>query len=126
MRKESKEAREKRLFGGLHGKIKEATILAVLAVVLLVTAWFVFRGGGSTNTAATMSDTEAKVARILEEIDGVGEANVIVCETKEGIESVVVVCEGAQDIRVVMNVREAVAAALGTSEKSVKIYLKKE
>jgi hypothetical protein len=74
----------------------------------------------------SMTDTEIKVLRILQEIDGVGEANVVVCETKEGIESVVVVCQGANDLRVVMNVREAVATALGTTEKSVKIYLKKE
>lgn len=32
----------------------------------------------------------------------------------------------ANDLRVNMNIREAVAAALGTDEKSVKIYLMKE
>ena len=63
---------------------------------------------------------------MLQEIDGVGDASVIVYEKEDEIESVVVVCEGANNLRVVLNVREAVASALGTEEKAVKIYLKKE
>ena len=46
-------------------------------------------------------------------------------ETEDGVQSVVVVCDGANDLRVVLNVREAVASALGTQEKNVKIYQKK-
>ena len=47
-------------------------------------------------------------------------------EEEDEVKSVVVVCEGAKDIRVVMEVREAVATALNTQQKSVKIYLKKD
>ena len=50
----------------------------------------------------------------------------IIYEKDEEIESVVVVCEGANNLRVVMNIREMVSTALGTEQKSVKIYLKKE
>ena len=117
----------KGILGCWKGQLKEYAVLFGLAIVLIVVAWTVFREEDTDVTSiANMTDTEIKVARILQEIDGVGEANVIVCETKDGIESVVVICEGANDLRVVMNVREAVAAALGTTEKSVKIYLKKE
>ncbi|MBR2375017.1 MAG: hypothetical protein IKA88_01880 [Clostridia bacterium] len=73
-----------------------------------------------------MTESEQKIARILEEIDGVGDAEVIVCETEDGVKSAVVVCEGARDFTVVLDVREAVAAALGTEQSAVKIYLKKE
>ncbi|MBR4942709.1 MAG: hypothetical protein IKZ28_01650, partial [Clostridia bacterium] len=62
--------------------------------------------------------------RLLEEIEGVGDASVIVYEN-EGTKNVVVVCEGGRDLQVIMNVRAAVASALGTDEKSVKIYQKK-
>ena len=122
---------EKRAASGFlkrsNAKIKDLALLFVLGIALIVVAWTVFRGGDATTSAMEgMTDTEIKVLRILQEIDGVGEANVVVCETKEGVESVVVVCQGANDLRVVMNVREAVATALGTTEKSVKIYLKKE
>jgi hypothetical protein len=88
----------------------------------------VFRGndskGESTNIVFT--ENEKKVARILEEIEGVGDAEVIVCENENGVQSVVVVCEGANNFQVVIDVREAVAAALGTKESAVKIYPKKD
>ena len=64
--------------------------------------------------------------RLLSELDGVGDVDVIVNETDNQVESVVVLCEGAKNLNVVMNVREAVATALGTDEKSIRIYLKKE
>jgi hypothetical protein len=47
-----------------------------------------------------------------------------VCETEDGVQSVVVVCEGANNLQVIMDIKEAVAAAVGAQEKNVKIYLK--
>lgn len=105
--------------------MKDFLLLVVLAIVLIFAAWQIFRKDGSSDTSVAATETEEKVIRLLEEIDGVGEANVIVCESENGVESVVVVCEGANDLRVVMDVREAVSAALGTEQKAVKIYLKK-
>lgn len=109
------------------GKIKEILLLSVLALTLIFAAWKIFYTdeSGETASGASGSESERKVSRLLQEIDGVGEADVIICETEDGVQSVVVVCEGAKDLQVVINVREAVAAALGTEEKAVKIYLKK-
>ena len=117
-----------RLGALFNGRGKDVLLMGVLAIVLFYTAWRIFREDGTQNSAAELqlSESEVKVMRILQEIDGVGEASVVVCETEEGVKSVVVVCEGANDLRVIMDVREAVAAALDTQEKSVKIYLKKE
>ncbi len=110
-----------------QGRIKEIALLGGLALVLLFAAWKIFQSDGDKETAQLqLSDTEIKVVRLLEKIDGVGAADVIVCEGDGEVKSVVVVCEGAKDLRVIMNVREAVAAALDTEQKSVKIYLKKE
>ena len=118
--------RIKSLFGRFDGKIRDIFIVFLLAFVLLFAAWKIFRTEDEDRSvSAALTDAEIKVIRLLEEIDGVGEANVIVYE-EDGVKSVVVVCEGANNLRVVMNVREAVAAALGTKEKAVKIYLKKE
>ena len=112
---------------GLDGRIKDIFLLSSLAIVLIFAAWQIFHTEDSEESVAVnATEAEAKVIRILEEIEGVGDANVIVYETEEGPKNVVVVCEGANNLRVVMNVREAVAAALGTEEKAVKIYLKKE
>lgn len=109
------------------GKWKDVLIIAALALVLVIAVWRIFYSGkDSEETLATASENEQKVSKLLAEIDGVGKAEVMICETEEGVQSVVVVCEGANDLQVIMDVREAVAAALGTQEKSVKVYLKKE
>lgn len=110
----------------LKGHIKEIVLLMVLMAALIFSAWKIFAGKDANNVVNIIAtETEKKVARLLEEIDGVGEAEVIVCENENGVQSVVVVCEGANNLQVVMDIRGAVAAALGTQENSVKIYLKK-
>ena len=111
------------------GKIKDVLLLAALGFGLLFFCWQVFRVDNSTSviqSSSVLSENERKISRLLQEINGVGRAEVVICETEEGVQSVVVVCDGANDLQVIMNIREAVSAALGTEEKSVKIYLKKE
>ena len=109
------------------GRIKDIILLAVLAFALLFAAWKIFRGGsGDKTSSVAATENEQKVMRLLQEIEGVGEAEVIVYEDENGIKSVVVVCDGANDFNVIMDVREAVAAALGTKENAVKIYQKKD
>ena len=109
------------------GKTRDVLLLGALGLLLIFTAWQVFHTEDTDEVAAVyLTETETKVLRLLNEIDGVGDASVIVYEKEGDVESVVVVCEGANNLRVVMNVREAVATALGTEQKLVKIYLKKE
>ncbi len=110
-----------------NGKLKDVLIIAALALVLIVAVWKIFYTEKEETVATSaMSANEQKVSRILANIQGVGEAEVMICETEEGVQSVVVVCDGANNLQVIMDVREAVAAALGTEEKSIKVYLKKE
>ena len=108
-------------------RIKEALFLCGLAMLLIIVVWQVF-GKNSKNASSeiTYSEKELKVARLLEKMEGVGDAEVMIYEGEGEVESVVVLCEGAEDIRVIMSVREAVATALGTEEKKIKVYLKKE
>ena len=110
----------------INKRTKEVLLLTLLAVLLIVLAWVIFHFGDSTTETTYISTNkkEEKIIRLLQEIDGVGEVSVVVCETEDGVQGAVVVCEGANDFQVVMNVRGAVAAALGTEEKSIKIYLK--
>jgi flagellar biosynthesis component FlhA len=109
------------------GRIKDIILLALLAFALLFAAWKIFQDENGEKTSSVAStENERKVAQLLQEIEGVGEAEVIVYEDESGVKSVVVVCEGANDFNVIMDVREAVAAALGTKENAVKIYQKKD
>lgn len=110
------------------GKLKDALLISGLALLLVFSVWRVFYTPQTTtaNSLQSGTDTERMLASLLSEIEGVGEVRVMVYEDEDGVKSVVVVCDGAQNIRVNTNVREAAAAALGTDEKNVKIYLKKD
>ena len=111
----------------INGKTKDIVLLCMLAIALIWVSWLVFHTDDTKNVSSIQpTSTESRVMQLLREIEGVGEANVMIYETDEGIQSVAVVCEGGNDLRVIMNVRSAVAAALGTNEKIVKVYLKKE
>lgn len=107
-------------------RFKDILLLGVLGIVLCVSIWLVFTDGETLfSSAKPYSETENKLVILLEEMDGVGKAEVMVCETEEGVLGAVIVCEGANDLYVNMHVREAVATALGTDQSNVKIYLKK-
>lgn len=109
-----------------NGKRKEVFLLSVLGVVLCLAVWLVLADGKTLVTSGKQySETERKLVSLLEEMNGVGEAEVMVCETEEGVLGVVIVCEGANDLQVNMHLREAVSTALGTAQSNVKIYLKK-
>ncbi len=111
---------------GIGIRKKELWLLAVIGMVLLFAIAFVFGDNKrALNEVENLSENEAKVCALLEQMQGVGEAHVMIYESADGVESVVIVCEGANDLQVIMDIREAVAAALGTQEKAVKIYLKK-
>ena len=110
---------------GNFARIKDVLIIGGLALALLIAVWKVFYTDDTPTINVSSTQTEERVGRLLQSIDGVGDAEVAIYETEEGVQSVVVVCDGANDLKVVLSVREAVATALGTQEKNVKIYLKK-
>ena len=110
----------------ISGKGKDILLLVGLAIVLSFVVWGVFFQGETAIESSLLTEKEKKLTALLSKIDGVGEVEVIICETEEGVQSVVVVCEGAKDILVNMHVREAVCTAVGTSGNAVKIYLKEE
>jgi hypothetical protein len=85
----------------------------------------VFFKADTTSENVGNTELETELCLLLKEMDGVGEVNVMIYEGEKGVEGVVVVCDGANDLQVNMNIREAIAAALGANEKNIKIYLKK-
>ena len=109
----------------INEKTKGVFAFALVAFILLFAVWRVFfPQENGTQSVTNMSETETKISRLLREIEGVGETSVAICESEDGVKSVVVVCEGAKNFRVTLTVREAVATALGIEQKAVKIYLK--
>lgn len=111
----------------LEYRAKDYLLLVIIGGVLIFFSWKIFNDEPTTSVFSNRkpTETEARVAYLISEIDGVGEADVMICETEEGVTGVVVVCDGANNLQTLINIREAVAAALGTEESVVKIYLKK-
>ena len=101
----------------------EGIVLAAAGIALCLLIGVVFTKEKDANVSI-MSDEECKLVSILEQIDGVGQTQVMIGSSEDGEKRVVVVCEGADHISVIMDVREAAANALGIDEKFVKIYLK--
>lgn len=114
-------------------KWKDGLTLILIGLLLAVAVWIVFGEKTEkteqvvTNTSVgKSSDEEVKLAELLSQIRGVGTVEVMIHGNEEGEKSVVIVCEGANNIQVHMDVREAAATALGTTQQAIKIYLKKD
>ena len=104
-------------------KALEILLFIGLAIALCLAVWQVFLKEDK-NVQSLGNTEEERLVAILEQIDGVGDAEVMIGVSENGNKSVVIVCDGADRLSVIMDVREAAATALGIEEKFVKIYLK--
>ena len=108
----------------INGKMKEILLIGSLGLGLCLAVWLMLSEGKTRVTESVYSSIETKLVALLEEMDGVGDTEVMVCETEEGVLGAVIVCEGANNLTVNLHVREAVATALGIEQNNIKIYLK--
>ena len=83
-------------------KLRDVLLVSCLALLLVFAVWKIFYTPSSASRFSA------------------GNAG----EDENGVLSVAVVCDGAKNILVNSNIREAVSAALGVDEKNVKIYPK--
>lgn len=101
-------------------------IIIVLALLIIFIGIAVIFFGNSTQSLtvnnSSRSETETKLIRILSEIEGVGKAEVMVNEGKSGIEGVVIVCEGANNIMIRNDVINAVKIALNIDKNNIAVY----
>ena len=113
-------------FFKMTSRKKDLLIICLIACFLMIDVWQVFDEDKKqgTQTAFNRTESEKKITQILSQIDGVGEVDVMIGEMENCVSGVVVVCDGANNLRVVMDIREAVCAALDIDAKDVKIYLK--
>lgn len=104
---------------------KKKIILVLLLVALLILIVFLFFGtdGGSFASGdGYKSQAEVRLTQLLESIDGVGEAEVMITEDDSGITGVVVVCDGADRLMVRNDILNAVSTALNINKKIIAIY----
>lgn len=102
------------------------TLLIILALVLILVAIVVifYDGEESISTSALVdkSNTETRLESILSSIEGVGESNVLVTEGEDGIEGVVIVCRGADNIMTRNDILNVVSTALNIDKNIIAIY----
>lgn len=104
---------------------KKILVIGVLLAALIALAFLLYGGRNkisATSSAAGRTETETKLIRVLSEIDGVGKAEVMVNEGKEGVEGVIIVCEGAYNIMTRNDILNAVATALKVDKNNIAIY----
>lgn len=108
---------------------KNALIVLVLLIALIVIAislngnnsLSVSSIGGSSNNQ-NKSVKEIKLEQILSGIDGVGQAEVMINESEDGIEGVIIVCSGANNLMTRNNILNAVTTALNVKGNNIAIY----
>lgn len=104
-------------------KYKKIFIIISLIIALSIAALVAFGENESlTVTSSNRSVTEEKLVRILSEISGVGQAEVMITEIDGNIEGVIIVCEGAKDIMVKNDVINAVRTAFKVEKNNIAVY----
>ena len=90
------------------------TALALVALLLL---------GNSGQRSATREGTalEARLASLLEQIDGVQDVHVMIAEQDGTISGAVVVCGGLEGVRAYLGIQSTVQALLGLEADRVRI-----
>ena len=111
---------------------KNAVIVLVLLVALIIIAASLngnigFLSSSTEVNASTenKSETEIKLQRILSEIDGVGKAEVMISEGADGIEGVIIVCDGADNLMTRNDILKAVSTLLKVKANNIAIYAMK-
>jgi hypothetical protein len=103
-------------------------LLGIIAIVILLIALVVVLNGDTANDTTTTATTqksseEVKLIGILQNIKGVGDADVLINETDEGqICGVVIVCSGADNIMTKNDILNAVSTALNIQKNIIAIY----
>lgn len=104
---------------------KKKLIAVIALVVLLIVAVFLLFGDGKKQSSLSdsfRSDTELRLVALLESMDGVGDAEVMVTENDGDVTGVVVVCDGANSIVVRNDILNAVSTALDINKNIIAIY----
>ncbi len=111
-------------------QIKIAIVLLLLAFTLLLFSKLSDNGkttsAQETKVGITYNDQETKLAYMLQNINGVGETEVLLTYDKSGdIVGVLVFAEGASDPAVRLQIKRALQTAIVMKNENIRIYEKK-
>jgi hypothetical protein len=103
---------------------RTALLIIILIFAVLLVVFFLNNSDSSlsTTTSYTQTNTEKKLSEILSSISGVGNAQVMISEGEEGIEGVVIVCAGGNNIMTKNDILNAVSTALNIEKNIIAVY----
>lgn len=98
--------------------------ICVLALLLLLVVWKVFFPGNTkaSSVLAQQSEQEARLSAILNEIEGVDGATVLISESAGEVVGAVVVIRGQDSILTRMRVIDVVSNALNLKKEKILVY----
>ena len=105
-----------------HKKILIISAALILLVAIACALYSANAKPANSTLYEARTETETKLMRILSEIEGGGQAEVMVTEGESGVEGVVIVCHGANDIMTRNDVLNAVTVALKVEKSNIAIY----
>lgn len=105
---------------------KKILLIAVLLVAFILLAFLLYGGKNKVTSASSLdankSASEIKLTRILSGIEGVGQTEVMINDGENGVEGVIIVCEGANNLMTRNDIINAVSTALNVSKNNIAIY----
>ena len=106
----------------VKSKPVKIVLICLAALALLLAVWKVFFASEPIRSDAYQATEEEKrLATLLEKIDGVTDATVMIGRN-DGTTSVVVVFDGTDGILTRLRITEVAASALGVVQSSVIVY----
>lgn len=101
-------------------KTVRIVLLCVAALLLLFAVWKVFfQADVSRKNGYAATAEELRLSALLEKIEGVGDATVMVNTAEDGAKNVVVVFDGTDGILTRLRITEVVSSAMGIPASSV-------
>lgn len=100
-------------------------LLSLAAFLLLLSVWLVFFGGGKKEerkSSYTPTEREARLCRLLEEVEGVGDVSAMICEEDGVPTGAIVVFGGADSILSRMRILDITARALNLNKNCIQVY----
>lgn len=98
-------------------------LLCVLALVLLIAIYEVFFASESTASSYDETEAEARISSMLERVEGIDEASVMIVEEEGVTVSCIVVYRGEDSILSRMRILDITSSALSIPKEKVQVYL---
>lgn len=108
---------------GLREKVHGARRLEwlILLVVLSVVALMFLSNPSETDTSVQPTELEARLERVLSAVDGAGDVRTMVMEKDGAVVGVVIVSEGAGNVRVQLSLAQAARALLSIELSQIEV-----